>query len=172
MTAPLQAMSVGAGEMIDPETVNWDYISDILYRGISVNHEVDNRPFPREQQCRGCLCGFMQKRNDHRHCSEACRWKDALRQNGPAAERARKRFRDWYQLHKEQHIANVERRRRERKAASLSLRIVSIDTGSESTEASPTSELSRKSSKLEPAPITSKTTKAEHSTGAEQSQCG
>jgi hypothetical protein len=134
--------------------------------------EIDNRPFPRSQTCEGCGNEFTQKRHDHKHCKEACRWKDVIRKNGPAAERARKRFRDWYLLHKAEHIANVTRRKRERAVDSSSLPTPSNDTKSASIEASATIGLSEKSSRYASEHTTSRTTTAEPSTGEGLSQCG
>jgi hypothetical protein len=161
-----------ADALIDPSSLKWDTISDAVWRRYCMTDEIDNRPFPRSQTCEGCGGEYIQKRHDHKHCKEACRWKDVIRKNGPAAERARKRFRDWYLLHKAEHIANVTRRKRERGAASLSLPTPSSDTASASTEASATIELSGKSSRCASEPTTSKTTTVEPSTGEGLSQCG
>lgn len=156
--------------MIDPETVDWEHIAHILYKKLSNMDEVDNRPFPRAQKCVGCGGEFQQKRFDHKHCKESCRWKDCLRKNGLAAERARKRFRDWYSVHRAEHIANVTRRKAERKAASLSRPTRSQDTENEFTEGSRTSEPYEKSLKCASELTTSKITTGEFNTGEGQSQ--
>lgn len=143
-------------------------IFDCLTKSQREKHET----FPRKDKCAGCGNEFLRKSGAHKHCSEACRWKKAIRMNTDAAKRARARSAIWYRNNAEKHKANVAKRKADRcrqQVDSLSHHTLSSDTESESTVESATSEHSVRSSSPPSELTTSKTATADN-TGEDQSQ--
>jgi len=130
--------------------------------------------FPREAICCGCVKPFQQKSRRHWHCSEACRWKKAIRIGCDSAKRARERSRKWYSQHRQEHIENVTARKVrlcQPKADSFSPRTQLVNTEPECIAELATSELCENLSKNPQEPITSKTTTEASHTGEDLSQC-
>jgi len=130
--------------------------------------------FPREAICCGCVKPFQQKSRRHWHCSEACRWKKAIRIGCDSAKRARERSREWYSKHRQEHIANVTARKArlcQSKADSGLLLMQSVNTEPECIAASVTSEPCENSLRSPPEPTTSKTITEESRTGEGLSRC-
>jgi len=131
--------------------------------------------FPREAICCGCVKPFQQKSRRHWHCTEACRWKKAIRIGCDSAKRARERSRKWYSQHRQEHIANVTARKArlcQSKADSGSLRILSISTVQECVEVSATNEPCESLSRNHREPTTSRIITEVSHTGEARSQCG
>jgi len=157
--------------MKDPSKLNWERISNRTWSRYFVKPEIDNRPFPRTKKCAGCNCEFMQKRHDHLHCSEACRWKKCILDDRPAAQRARDRSKEWYQKNKQRHMSNVSHGKLAQSVASSLLRTLSRAMSSECTEESATSARLVRLSKSQPRHTTSRIITVASNTGADQNQC-
>jgi hypothetical protein len=147
--------------------VDW---SDPLEVKLAMMPPEDNRPFPRQQKCLGCGNEFTQKRHDHLHCKESCRWKKCIKENRPSAQRARQRSKDWYARNADRHKANVACRKVALEVASFILRTLSTGTVSECIGESATSAHYSSSSRLGRRRTTSRIITL-GSTGVDQSQC-